>query len=317
MAGKETRSLDEMLVYKKDKKTKIATLTLNRPEMLNAPTVAMRNRYSELLWQANVDNDVKVLIIRGAGDNLGSGVDLPEHFENWAADPLGEHQLEKGADVTPPPKGTYRAGYNHGMLYSSLRGGCRNLQEFKKISIVEAKGYVYGWHFYQAGDADFVIASEDALFGHSAFRYAGWGPRLWTWIETMGLRKFQEMMLTGRPFTAAEMSQCNFVNGVVPREKLEDEVQKYALACAGNAPTDRIVIQKAFLEAYKQYRGEYFGSVLTSLIESMGSRVVAEGDEFVLNDQVLAEGLANKVREAEMRFPPEWRMSKSGRKKKE
>ncbi len=316
MAGKETRSLDEMLVYEKDKKNKIATLTLNRPELLNATTVAMRMRYTELLWQANVDNDVKVLIVRGAGDNFGSGADLPEHFENWAADPLGEHGLEKGADVTPPPKNTFRAGYNHGQLYASTRGGCRSLQEFKKISIVEAKGYVYGWHFYQAGDADLVISSEDALFGHAAFRYAGWGPRLWTWIETMGLRKFQEMMLTGRPFTAQEMQECNFLNSVVPREKLEDEVQKYALACARNAPTDRIVIQKTFLEAYKQYRGEYFGSILTSLVESMGSRVVAEGDEFVLNEEVLAAGLADKVREAEMRFPPEWRMSKSGRKKK-
>ena len=60
------------------------------------------------------------------------------------------------------------------------RAGNRPLQEFKKISILEAKGYGYGWHFYKAGDADLVVASEDTLFGHPSFRYAGWGPRLWS-----------------------------------------------------------------------------------------------------------------------------------------
>src|SRR5262249_23510604 len=69
------------ILYKKDRSTKIATLTLNRPDRLNAPTIAMRLRYAELLHQANIDDDVKVLVIRGAGDDLGSGQDLPEFME--------------------------------------------------------------------------------------------------------------------------------------------------------------------------------------------------------------------------------------------
>ena len=112
------------------------------------------------------------------------------------------------------------------------------MQEFKKISIVEAKGYCYGWHFYLSGDADLVVASADALFGHPAFRYVGWGPRLWTWVETIGLRKFQEMLFTGRSFSAKEMYECGFVNSVVPREKLEEETLKYATACARSRPVD-------------------------------------------------------------------------------
>jgi enoyl-CoA hydratase/carnithine racemase len=313
MTANETRTPEEMMLYEKDVENKIAYLTFNRPERLNGPTVAMRQRYAELLWQANVDNDVKVLVIRGAGDNFGSGVDLPEHFESWADDPLGEHGLAEGANVTPPPKDSYRNGYNHGMLYASTRGGCRSLQEFKKVSIVEVKGYCYGWHFYQAADADLVVASDDALFGHAAFRYAGWGPRMWTWIEMIGLRQFEEMVFTGRPFTAQEMRESKFINSLVPRERLEAEVQKYALACARNSPTDRIVIQKAFFEIYKQNRGEYMGALLTSLIESLGPQVRPESGEFVLDQDVLDSGLPAAVREAEKRFPPDWRMSKSGR----
>ncbi len=313
MASSETRTAEEMMTYEKDVKNKIAYLTLNRPDKMNAPDTAMRIRYGELLRQANADDDVKVVIIRGAGDHFGTGADLPEQQEKMAGDPLAEFGFDEDADVKCPPPGSFRRGFNFGSLYASTRGGCRSLQEFKKISIVEVKGYCYGWHFYQAGDADLVISAEDALYGHAAFRYAGWGPRLWTWIETMGLRKFQEMLFTGRPFTAQEMYECNFINSLVPRARLEDEVQKYALACVRNGPTDRIVVQKTFLELYKQYRGEYLGSILTSLIESLGSHLHADEGEFVLNADVLKRGLASVVKESEAQFPPEWRLSRSGR----
>src|SRR3546814_15058874 len=86
--------------------------------------------------------------------------------------------------------------------------------------MVGVNGYCYGWHFYQAADADLVISADDALFGHSAFRYVGWAARMWQWALMMGLRKFQEMVFTGRPFTAQEMYDCSFVNSVVPREQI-------------------------------------------------------------------------------------------------
>ena len=115
-----------------------------------------------------------------------------------------------------------------------------------------------------------MIASDDALFGHPAFRYVGWGPRMWAWAMTMGIRKFQEMVFTGRPFTAKEMYDCNFVNSVVPREDLEAEVGKYAMACARSRPTDAVVMQKTFFQMMKQFQGEYMGSIMSAFLESMG-----------------------------------------------
>lgn len=121
------------------------------------------------------------------------------------------------------------------------------------------------------------------------------------------------MLFTGRPFTAQEMYECGFINSMVPRARLEEEVEKYALACVRNGPTDRIVVQKTFLEIYKQYRGEYMGSILTSLVESLGAHLHADEGEFVLNSEVLKRGLASMVKETEAKFPPEWRLSQSGR----
>jgi len=304
-------SAEEIVRYEKDPQTRIATITLDRPEQLNAPTIAARLRYADLLHRANVDDEVKVLVIRGAGDDLGSGADIPEVLEAMAAPTDGPLLSEWGLDeddVRYPPPGSYRRGAQLSSWYANARSGCRTLQEFKKISILEVKGYCYGWHFYQAADADLVIASDDALFGHPAFRYAGWGPRMWTWIQMMGLRKFQEMVFTGRPFTAQQMADCNFVNSVVPRESLEAEVEKYALACARTRPTDAVFVQKTFFEIYKQHQGEYLGSLLTGLIESLGRFVRPDADDLMLGGDV-----SRAVKDNDRRFPPDFRLSKSGR----
>jgi enoyl-CoA hydratase len=309
-------SPEEILLYEKDPQTKIATITLNRPDQLNAPTIGSRLRYARMLDQANVDDDVKVLVVRGAGDDFGSGADLPELAALMAQSPeaaLREELQLDGAEVKFPPRRSYRAGATLGQWYADPRSGCRTLQDFKKISIVEAKGYCYGWHFYQAADADLVIASDDALFGHPAFRYVGWGPRMWAWAMTMGLRKFQEMVFTGRPFTAKEMYDCNFVNSVVARADLETEVYKYARACSRSRPTDAVVMQKVFFQMMKQFQGEYMGSLMSAFLESMGGGVRADGEDLMLGEDVYDSGLNKAVKVNDNLFPPEFRLSKSGR----
>jgi len=304
--------------YQKDRKNRIATSTFNRPDMLNAANIGMRQLYSDMIHKANVDDEVKVLVIRGEGKDFGGGGDLPEQrdmLENTGTPLLHELAIDD-PDVKYPPGGSYRYLFTLTDHYAKARAGNRPLQEFKKVSIVETKGYCYGWHFYQAGDADLVVSSDDTLFGHPSFRYAGWGPRMWTWIETMGLRKFQEMVFTGRPFSAKEMYDCGFVNSVVAREDLEAETMKYALACSRSRPTDTVVAQKTFFELYKQYRGEYFGSLLTGWLEGVLPLMTNDRETDVsLGEGTFDKGLNNVVKDNDMDFPPEWRLSRSGRKK--
>jgi len=305
--------------YKKDKKNKIAYLTLDRPDRKNAPGAGMRMLYANYIFKANIDDDVKVLVIRATGDDFGTGADTQEmenQFGFYDVSLLHEFGIDDD-DVKYPPAKSFRFAGQLADNFSKARSGTRPLQEFKKISIVEAKGYCYGWHFYQAGDADLLICSDDTLFGHAAFRYAGWGPRMWTWIEMMGLRKFQEMLYTGRPFTAKEMQECNFVNSVVPRDKLEAETEKYALACSRSRPTDTVVAQKTFMELYKQYRGEYFGSLLTGMVEGLTPHMKpdTEEDNAVNPESYKAVGLSQVNRDIDMRYPPEFRISRGNRRK--
>jgi len=316
----ERPSAEEIVLYEKDPATKIATITLSRPGFLNAPTIAARQRYADLVLRANVDDDVKVLVIRGVGEHLGSGADLPEMAGMFNGDdgysPLPEFRIGEDEGVKYPPRDSYRYIANVTNLYADARFGLRSLQDFKKISIIECKGYCYGWHFYQAADADIVISSDEALFGHSAFRYVGWAARQWQWATMMGLRPFMEMVFTGRPFTAREMKDLHFVNSVVPRDALEAETMKYALACARNRPTDTVVMQKTFFEVFKQQQGEYMGSVLSGWLEGMLPLVKEEAGGIAVDADTFEKGLAAAVKDNDHQFPPEWRLSYKGRAQK-
>ena len=312
---------EEIVRYEKDPETKIATITFDRPDQLNVLTIGARRRYGDLIFKASIDDDVKVLVVRAEGKDLGTGADLDELMAKQAAGTSlhEEYGIDPDEDITMPNQRSYRAGAGLVHWYANPRAGCRSLQDFKKISILEVKGYCYGWHFYQAADCDLVVSSDDALFGHPAFRYVGYAPRMWQWATMMGLRKFQEMVFTGRPFTAEEMAECGFVNSVVPRDQLEAETAKYALACARTRPTDTVFMQKVFFEIMKQQQGEYMGSMLSAWMESMGSllREDGTGKRATITDETMDAGLNNTVKDNDNNFPPEWRLSRSGRRQPE
>ena len=318
MTDKDGRpSPEQIVLYEKDPATKIATITLNRPDEHNAMTIGAQHRYADLVRLANVDDGVKVLVIRANGPNLGTGADL-----NELLDIMGKRsdvtmktavRIPEDADVTYPPGGTYRYGASNLHFYTDPAAGMRSLQDFKKISILEVRGYCYGWHFYQAADVDLIVSADDALFGHSAFRYAGWAARQWQWCTMMGIRKFMEMVFTGRPFTAQEMYDCGFVNAVVPVDQLEATTAKYAAACSMSRPTDTVFAQKAFFEVYKQHQGEYMGSIVSAMLESMGRLMKTDPEAFELTRDRIDAGLGSAVRDNDANYPPEWRLSRRGR----
>ncbi len=318
MADKDGRpSPEQIVLYQKDPATKIATITLNRPDEHNAMTIGAQHRYADLVRLASIDDDVKVLVIRANGPNLGTGADL-----NELLDIMGKRsdvtmktavRIPEDADVTYPPGGTYRYGASNLHFYTDPAAGMRSLQDFKKISILEVRGYCYGWHFYQAADVDLIVSADDALFGHSAFRYAGWAARQWQWCTMMGLRKFMEMVFTGRPFTAQEMYDCGFVNAVVPVDQLEATTAKYADACSRSRPNDTVFAQKAFFEVYKQHQGEYMGSIVSAMLESMGRLMKTDPEAFELTRDKIDAGLGSAVRDNDANYPPEWRLSRRGR----
>jgi len=107
------------------------------------------------------------------------------------------------------------------------------------------------------------------------------------------------------------------VNCVVPRDQLDATTAKYAHACSITRPNDVVVAQKTFIEAYKQYRGEYFGSLLTGWLEGMLPLMKDDTDNDVNlgKGSTFQQGIGKVVKGHDTNYPPEWRLSKEGRKR--
>ena len=115
------------------------------------------------------------------------------------------------------------------------------------------------------------------------------------------------------------MADLAFVNSVVPRDELEAETAKYALACANNQPTDTVFMQKVFFEIMKQHQGEHMGSLMSAWLESMRGPLKPDAEREVvgLDRETMERGHNKAVKGNDANFPPEWRLSKSGREQPE
>lgn len=185
---------------------RVAKITLNRPRYKNAQSRVLLEELDAAFSAANDDEDIRVIILAGAGENFCSGHDLgtPEEKEDMLARPF--------------PKGV-RGEYQRSrqmFLDNTLRW-----RDLDKPTIAMVQGYCIfgGWMF--AAAMDLIVASEDAMFLPSLLQYFSipWD---------LPMRKAKEILFQSRFVTAAEAERLGFVNAVVPREKLEAET--FALA---------------------------------------------------------------------------------------
>ena len=86
MASGERPSPEEIVLYEKDPETKIATITFNRPESAERADIGRAAALRRPAARRDIDDDVKVLVIRGDGDDFGSGADLPEFMAGTEQD---------------------------------------------------------------------------------------------------------------------------------------------------------------------------------------------------------------------------------------
>ena len=72
-------------------------------------------------------------------------------------------------------------------------------------------------------------------------------------------------------------------------------------------------MQKTFFQMMKQFQGEYMGSIMSAMLESMGGAVKRDSQDLMLGREVYDSGLGKAVKVNDDQFPPEFRLSKSGR----
>ena len=180
----------------------VRRITLNRPEKRNAISTPLRRELFEALQAHDVDPDVRVTIIRGAGPCFSSGYDL--------ADSL----------TTDPP--TYAAP-GDGQWARQAGEGWFSIWDLAKPVIAQVHGYAMAGGTELAAACDLVYVADEAVIGYPVVRVAS--PPDWQFhTPLLGLRRAMEMMLTGDSYSGIEAVQLGFANRSFPEADLETEV---------------------------------------------------------------------------------------------
>jgi enoyl-CoA hydratase len=187
-----------------------ARITLARPQTHNAMTSRLLEELEQALWEADGDNSVHCVILRGEGASFCSGYDL----------------TSLGAKKRPG----HRTGRSHDddiWLIEQNNRRIRALWEMHKPSIAQVHGNCLAGGTDLAMACDIVIAAEDARIGFPAARSMGTLPNN-LWMYHCGPQWAKRLQLTGDSVTGADAEKIGLVMKAVPADVLEDEVEGLA-----------------------------------------------------------------------------------------
>ncbi len=195
----------ETILYEKD--APIATLTLNRPDKLNALSIDLQMEVRRALADAGEDQDIRVIVLKAAGRAFSAGFDI-------SGQEGGQNAVEQ------------RRNFLGGDGFAASAWWDVFWNNPKPI-IAQIQGYCIAGGMATATFCDLRICSEDAKFGAPEIRTGGpYIPAVWPWV--IGMTKARELLYTGNLIDAQEAKRLDLVNEVVPIAELDDAVRAQA-----------------------------------------------------------------------------------------
>ncbi len=204
-----------------DVSDRIATITLNRPERMNAFSEQMLGEWADAIRRSQEDDGVRAVIVTGAGRAFCAGADLRA---------TGSEDRVLLADLNP---GERRNG-----LRLSVHRVPQALQYLDKPYIAAINGAAVGAGMDMVSMTDVRISSDVARYGMS-YVNVGLVPGdggAWLLPRLVGIQKALELMWSGELFNAEEALRIGYVSRVVPHAQLMEEAQAYAMRLAEGPP---------------------------------------------------------------------------------
>jgi len=205
--------MNETVIYKAD--GGIATITLNRPDKLNAMNADLLQGAVDALETAANDPGIRVVIFTGAGRGFCAGGDLS------SPDTLGSGDTESRISVL-----------------QTLQRSSTLLREMPKVTIAAINGPCAGGGFSWAAAADLRYAAESAKFT-TAYLNAGLSGDFggtWTLPRIVGSARARELYMLSDKFTAAEAEHYGFISKMLPDDELMSHVDAIANRLLAAAP---------------------------------------------------------------------------------
>jgi len=267
-----------------------AYVTLNRPSKKNAMSDAMWDALMRAYDRAEDDDDVRVIVLQGAGDDFCAGHDLAEVGNQYGPTTVDE----KGRTRKPSQR-------------ARLRYDKRYIQRFQRIftsltpTLSLVRGFCLGGGLYLAEASDLVIAADTARMGHPEQKLGLSGAAYFdAWeIITLGARKARELLLMADVWTAEEALAAGLVNRVVPACELEARGEEWAERIV-RLPRDGIAIGKMATQQAMQALGINAQFAYGPVFHAIASNMRWEADEtnFFREKRDKGVSAANKEREA-------------------
>lgn len=208
----------------------VGWMTFNNPERRNAMKMEMNEAIVDILEAFGADDEVRVVVMQGAGDKaFVSGADISE-FETHRSTPEGRARFDAVAAAA-------------GRAFASL----------EKPLMAKIRGFCMGGGLATALNADLRITADDGQFGIPAARLGlGYGfAGVHKLVGLIGPAMTSEVLMTARRFSAAEAAAMGLVNRVVPGADLDRVVAELAAQIAANAPLTVAAAKAAVAEAVK------------------------------------------------------------------
>jgi len=276
-----------------EKEGEIARVTLNRPDKLNCFDFPGQggtfDQLQAVLAAIEEEDEVKVVIIKGAGRAFSSGHDLSTIWHIYG-----------GADEKNARRPSQRARLN---IDRKWMEGHNRILLYPKITIAQVHGYCLGEGAIIMEMCDMAIAAEDTQIGHIEQRigFAGSGLNLLPLFQHVGVRRAREMVLRGNMISGKEAAEIGLVNKAVPADKLEDEVNKLAAEML-LLPLDGIAIGKASMHLIYDILGLTQGWLQGYLTHTMFTNLRFEPGEFSLLKERREKGTREAFHKRDERY---------------
>jgi len=194
---------EPVLLYESD--GPVAVLTMNRPSVANAQDSALIDAIDAAFDRADADDDVRVVVLAGAGKHFSAGHDLKA---------LVSGQGDEWVAMRETPEGKFR---HEQVMYVER---CRKIHDFRKPTIAAVQGKCVAAGLMLACMCDIIVAADDASFSNPVLRMTGAGVELLVEPWELGIRQAKEFLLAAEELDAAEAWRLGLVNKVVPRAEL-------------------------------------------------------------------------------------------------
>jgi enoyl-CoA hydratase/carnithine racemase len=249
---------------------RVATITLNRPEKLNAWTAVMEGEVRAAMEEAEQDENVRVIVLTGAGRGFCAGADMSLLS---AVAQSGLDEVRRAHAAQPESGGREGGRVDFRKKYSYFPA-------ISKPVIAAINGPVVGLGLVIVLYCDLRFASDGARFG-TAFAQRGliaeYG-MAWMLPRLVGHANTLDLLFTARMIDAAEALRMGLVNQIFPQESFLECVQKYAMDLAANVcPRSLRVIKRQVYDAMFQTLGESFESSEKEMLASLQSQDFKEG----------------------------------------